>query len=88
MYLLSVSQGFCNALYRPTFQGRRMAACPAVLVFSFGLVSLPPVRLFIYLFIIIIIIFTVAWSITGGQKITPGVRQQQKKQTNERLPSF
>lgn len=33
---------------------------------------------FIYLFIIIIIIFTVAWSITGGQKITPRVRQQNK----------
>lgn len=42
MYWLSVSQGFCNALYRPTFQGRRTAACPAVFVFSFGLISLLP----------------------------------------------
>lgn len=47
MYLLSVSQGFCNALYRPTFQGRRMDACPAVFLFSFGLVSLPLVWFFL-----------------------------------------
>lgn len=40
MYLLSVSQGFCNALCRPTSQGRCRTACPAVLLFTFALVSL------------------------------------------------
>lgn len=46
MYLLSVSQGFCNALRRPTFQGRHTAVYPAVFTFSLSPVSPPSCVMF------------------------------------------
>lgn len=75
MYWLIVSRGFCNALYRPTFQGRHAAACPAVFIFSFSLISLPPVWFVLFCFLSV----SVGQIITGGQQITTRKRQQNRQ---------